>query len=114
MRIVLSASGLVAEDTVVSVSVVVLWLVVVVAVLWHVVVVVPSVRWVSLSLLWAAVVQADRVGPCAFLESGSCAPSLIIIFRNSFSTVMPFDLVLSHTGSLLFFVKTRDCFLQHP
>ena len=57
MRIVLPASGLVAEAPVVTVSVVVLWPVVAVAVLWHVVVaVVPSTRSILLFLLWAAVV----------------------------------------------------------
>ena len=45
MRIVLSASGLVAKDTVVAVSVVVLWSVVAVAVLRH-----ASVTSVVLSL----------------------------------------------------------------
>ena len=61
--IVLSASGLVAEDAVVAVSVVVMWSVVAVAVLWHVVVaaVVPSTRSMLLSLLCAAVTQSDLV-----------------------------------------------------
>ena len=62
MKIVLSASGLVAEDAVVAVSVVVMRSVVAVAVLWHVVVAAPpSIRSILLSLLWAAVVQSDLV-----------------------------------------------------
>ena len=75
MRIVLSASGLVAEDAVVDVSVVVQWSVVVVAVLWlSFVAVVLLVRSVLLSVLWAAavLVRSFRLGggPRAFLESG--------------------------------------------
>ena len=62
MRIVLSASGLVAEDAVVALSVVVLWHVVAVAVLWHVVVAVVLSMWSVLSsLLWPSVVQSDPV-----------------------------------------------------
>ena len=57
----MSASGLVAEDAVFAVSVV-LRSVVAVAVPWHVVVaVLPSIRSVLLSLFWAAVVQSDLV-----------------------------------------------------
>ena len=59
---VLSASGLLVEDAVVAVSVVVTWPVVAVAVLWHVVVtVVSSVKSVLMSPLWAAVTQSDLV-----------------------------------------------------
>ena len=61
VRIVLSASGPVAEDAVGAVCVVVMCSVVAVAVLWHVVAVVLSIRSVLLSLLWAAVVQSDLV-----------------------------------------------------
>ena len=59
---VLSASGLLVEDAVVAVSVVLQWPVVAVAVPWHVVVaVVSSVMSVLMSLLWAAVFQSDLV-----------------------------------------------------
>ena len=87
VKIVLSASGLVSEDVVrCCFCLFFVWSVVAVAVLWHFVVpVVPSIRSVLLSLLWAAVVQSDLVVlvvvPCAFLESGPSARSLIIMSR---------------------------------
>ena len=36
-------------------------------------------------------------GPCAFLESGSSAPSLTSVFASLLQQVMPFKLVRSHT-----------------
>ena len=118
MRIVLSASRLVAEGAVVVVSVVVLWSVVAVAVLWHVVVaVVPSIRSVFLCLVVGdcCLVRSCCLGagPCAFLESGSSAPTLIIISRTSFSASdAARTCSLAHLIAVAH-VTPKDCCLQH-
>ena len=96
--IVLSASG----DAVVAVSVVVLWHVVAVAVVWHVVVaVVPSVKTVLMSRLWAAVVQSDLVvlvvGHVLFPSQDLLRQVSSSILGFPSQQVMPSELVLSHT-----------------
>ena len=106
VRIVLPASGLVAEAPVVTVSVVVLWPVVAVAVLWHVVVaVVPSIRSVLLSLLWVAVVQSGLV-VLVMVHVLFSSPSLLCqvsppLLAFPSQQVMPSD------------VKPADCCYQH-
>ena len=88
---VLSASGLLVEDAVVAVSVVVTWPVVAVAVWWHAVVtVVSSVKSVLMSSLWAAV-QSDLV---VFL-------AVHVLFSSP-------DL-LHHVSSFLAFISSKWC-----
>ena len=101
LRIVLSASGPVAEDAVVAVSDVVMLSVVEVAVLWHVVVaVVPSTRSVLLSPFVGGCCPVRScclgAGPCAFLESGfqHQVSSSFLAFPSQ--QVMPLELVLLH------------------
>ena len=109
MRIALSASGLVAEDAVVAVSVVILWLVIAIAVMWHVfaiaamwqvvVAVVPSARSVLLCRLSGAVVQSDIV-VWVVVHVLFSSPGLLQQVSSSFLTspsqqVMPSELVLS-------------------
>ena len=89
VMIALFASGLVVEDAVVAVSGLVLWSDVAVAFLWHVVAVVPSVNSIfDVSVVGGCCpVRSCGLGggPCAFPESGSSAPSLIILSSISFS-----------------------------
>ena len=101
VRIALSASGLVTEDALLAGSVV-LRPVVVVAVLWHVVVaVVPTVKSVLLTFLWAAVVQSDLV-VLVVVHVLFWSPGLLHQVSSSFLAflsmrVMPSELVLSRT-----------------
>ena len=83
MKTVLSTSGLVAEDAVVGA-------VVAVAVLRHICCCGGSIGEVGFAVSVVGGCCPARSGclgggPCAFLESGSSAPSLIIISRMSFS-----------------------------
>ena len=107
VMIVLSASRLVVVDAVVAVLVVVLWLVVDVAVLCRVVALVPWEESVcDFFVVGGCCIVRYRClggGPCAFLESGSSAPSLIIISRISFST-----------GANLFFRRLDRCCTVNP
>ena len=102
VKIVLSASGLVAEDASVAVSVVVLWSVVAVAVLWHVVAVVPSITSVLLSVfggsdlaVWVRSICFSRVRVfCTnphhfwhFLRKKRCHPNLFLRTFDRFCSV---------------------------
>ena len=94
MRIVLSESGLVAEDAVAA-SVVALWNVVEVAVLWHVDVAVGlSMRSVLLSMLWAAISQSNLV--------------VLVMVHVLFSSP---GLLHQVSSSFLAFILSRRC---HP
>ena len=111
---IMSASGLLVEDAVVAVSVVLLWPVVAVAVPWHVVVpVVSSVMSVLMSLLWAAVFQSD-LAVLVMVHVLLSSPGRLRQISSPSQQVVPVSLVLLHTSSLLLHVKPTDCCLQHP